>query len=225
MSVDGTTGPLDIIERDPLEGYPEGLRRMIGLYPAIVGWANGTWYQRRAYAAVCRGDYDPIMSRDGLSLYMLRTWLSKAIRNEKDKILAEDSVLLHFIRRPDDDLSLHDHPWDFVSDLICGGYTEEYPPPSWPGKIAGLGPPFKSNYQNPPAYRSEGEQIEHKAADLHRIASIQPPNGSGKPPEVWTMVTTGKEIRTWGFHAEGQIWRSRVDYFKWLDSQATKATP
>lgn len=34
-------------------------------------------------------------------------------------------VYLHAIRLPDTDRHLHDHPWDFASVVLAGGYTEE----------------------------------------------------------------------------------------------------
>lgn len=83
------------------------------------------------------------------------------------------TVRLHHILRSDNAQSLHDHPWDFYSFLLTGGYLEVTP---------------------------EGERwwprfsvVHHKAEDLHRLIVARP---------LWTLVVTGPLRRKWGFQTD-----------------------
>lgn len=60
----------------------------------------------------------------------------RVIRNEcGDPYLVRISLIelfgfalkLHVILRSDDDRALHDHPWSFVTLMLCGGYWEHSP--------------------------------------------------------------------------------------------------
>lgn len=104
-------------------------------------------------------------------------------------------VYLHHIFRSDEDLELHDHPWNFVSIVLWNGYWEvcsmsEFPgTPDWPKRIGA------------------GSIVRHRARDAHRLVLERP---------AWTLVfVTGKE-RVWGFYGgeEGvKEWMSYSDFF------------
>lgn len=83
-------------------------------------------------------------------------------------------IRFHHILGSDPGPWLHDHPWDFVSVLIQGGYTE----------ITEQG---QVRYDAPCV-------IQRKAETPHRLIVDHP---------VWTYVVTGRLRRTWGFHAAG----------------------
>ena len=90
-------------------------------------------------------------------------------------------VYLHEIHRADDDRDKHDHPWNFLSLLLTGGYVEEYKGRMkwrWPLSVA-----------------------RRRAEDAHRIAYVT------QTPKTRTLVFVGKRRREWGFHTKaGWTW-------------------
>jgi len=78
-------------------------------------------------------------------------------------------VLLHRIYRPDRQRDLHDHPWDFLSLILCGAYVENTPD--------GLRERWWWNWK--------------RAEDRHSIRAVN------RSP-VWTLVFCGRKRRTWG---------------------------
>jgi hypothetical protein len=130
------------------------------------------------------------MLRCWLQGWRLKPGLCPAGKREAD---TSKAVLLHHLFRADADRELHDHPWDFTSEILAGAYTEALPPLGWqPGST--LGPCPDGRF----AAWSADDRIEHKATDLHRIHNI----ASG----TWTLVTTGPYLRPWGFHAWNRPW-------------------
>lgn len=81
-------------------------------------------------------------------------------------------VYLHHIVQPDPDRDLHDHPWDFVSVVLRGGYTEELP---------------RCRTRHWPA----GTMHRMRAEDMHRICY--------GAPSTWTLLLVGRRRREWGF--------------------------
>lgn len=85
------------------------------------------------------------------------------------------SVRLHHWLGPDDGRAFHDHPWWFVTLVLRGGYTDKSP---------------------------EGEEhlragaVKYRPA-LHRHTVV--PDAGG----CWTIIVTGKRMRSWGFWANG----------------------
>ncbi|MCB1644624.1 MAG: hypothetical protein KDI36_04185 [Pseudomonadales bacterium] len=82
---------------------------------------------------------------------------------------------LHHILSGDEPV-FHDHPWDFRSLILSGGYTEMTP--------------------EGPVERNPGDVYDKTATDLHYIATVK--------PDTWTMIFTGPTIRDWGFQIDGQ---------------------
>ncbi len=89
---------------------------------------------------------------------------------------------IHHIMRSDKDVP-HDHPWDFTSYILAGGYQEQ----------------TKNGIWNRPV----GTILHRKAADAHRI--ILPPGQT-----AITICFTGQWQRDWGFHCpKGWVdWRT-----------------
>ena len=112
------------------------------------------------------------------SLYLRRYFIFRTERFPNNRIF------LHFIARDDDDRDLHDHPWDFSSFILKGGYKEYLPG----GEKRLL---FDFDFVRNPA--------EH----THRVELHD-----GEP--AWTLVHAGKARRIWGFHTkDGWVdWRS-----------------
>jgi hypothetical protein len=93
----------------------------------------------------------------------------------------ELSVRYHEIVQSDDARVMHDHPWDFVSVLLAGSYLE-------------VTPAGERCY-------AAGDVVVRRAEDAHRLEVLDGP--------VWTLVSTTKPLRRWGFYTpEGWVhWR------------------
>lgn len=109
------------------------------------------------------------------------------------------TIRLHHIMRSDDDRHLHDHPFDFTSFLLSGGYTETTPPETLFSEadrhIAGRWPK-KSRFW--PRFSI----VKKRAEDLHSLTLERP---------VWTLVFAGPKRRDWGFATE-RGWVSNHHY-------------
>lgn len=89
------------------------------------------------------------------------------------KIKRLGSIRVHEILRSDLDRHLHDHPFDFVSLILSGGYEEVTP---------------EGRFQRKP-----GQILFRRAEDLHRLVLTKP---------AWTFVITTPWRRPWGFMTE-----------------------
>jgi hypothetical protein len=164
------------------------------------------WWKQTAALCLAQGRAQIIPGRRGDDVYLLRCWLSTpreaATEAHVDGARWEsgNALLLHHFLRPDDDGALHDHPWGFISDILCGEYIERRPlppedlrlekrrqNPGEPGPAA-----FYDELHNAP------EQLVRKANDLHSIIRVQ--------PDTWTLVRTGRRVRDWGFHPTDRPW-------------------
>jgi hypothetical protein len=108
------------------------------------------------------------------------------------------TVRLHNILRSDEDRHLHDHPFDFTSFLLSGGYTETTPcdPCRGTGGVGQLedGLPercdvcrgFGRRYINWPRFSI----VRKKAQDLHCLALGGP---------VWTLVFAARSAASGAF--------------------------
>lgn len=82
---------------------------------------------------------------------------------------------LHHIMRSDNDRHFHDHPFDFTSFILRGGYVEYTP-------------------GNPLRVCLPGSIVNRRAEDLHYLKLIG--------DSAWTFVVTSPYYREWGFHTE-----------------------
>jgi len=89
---------------------------------------------------------------------------------------------LHNILAADEPI-LHDHPWDFRSMILMGGYVEVTPQGEF--------------------HRQAGDVYNKKATDLHYIRYVE--------PNTWTMVFTEETVRNWGFMLDGK-WIDHEDF-------------
>lgn len=102
------------------------------------------------------------------------------------KILDSDflNIRVHHIVRRDEDRHLHDHPWNWASLVLRGGYIEELP--------AELRPTFSGDKEVTWfRVRLAGSFCLRRALDRHRIASVR--------PGTYTLFITGPKINWWGF--------------------------
>jgi hypothetical protein len=95
------------------------------------------------------------------------------------------AVMLHWIRRPDPQPHLHDHPVSFASILLRGGYEE----------ATTSGPRRKSRVSL------------KRAVDRHRITSVE--------PGTLTLVLAGPVVRAWGHWVNDEWipWRTYQETF------------
>lgn len=96
---------------------------------------------------------------------------------------------IHNIRLPDEGRDMHDHPWDFTSWILKGGYTEEV--------LQSEGTTTWTDVRR----HTQGERIENTAYHAHRIEFVH--RRPDTPGSAWTLVNTGPARRVWGFFTKG----------------------
>lgn len=122
--------------------------------------------RRRGYELVGRSSPDYIIRPLGGEPYLYRWHVIP-----RNKIGA--NIYLHVQVASDPVRPLHDHPWDFQSVILSGGYDEHLPI----GRVI----------------RSPGDVIHHRATDQHRLEL--PPGAAYS----MSLFTTGPVRREWGF--------------------------
>lgn len=112
--------------------------------------------------------------RFGDDLYLRRFFLTDRAEPER--------VFLHRIYRSDRDRHLHDHPFNFSTLILSGGYTE-----------------YVNTDPDPTGARVEpnlvrvgkpGMAFRNKAEHVHRLELTTP---------AWTILLVGQARRKWGF--------------------------
>jgi hypothetical protein len=107
------------------------------------------------------------------------------------------SIRLHHWLAPDDDRAPHDHPWNFTTFVLLGGYTDESTKPCDSncgpvGHVGGCAAKFKTReHLRAPAIR------RREAAHQHTV--FPDPDGA------WTIIVTGPKVRSWGFWVKGKF--------------------
>lgn len=107
-------------------------------------------------------------------LYLVRYYL--------DGRGTDQQRFVHHIIRPDAGRELHDHPWDFTTRILMGGYVED-------------ARDYAAGSRTPHLFvRKGGDVISHAAEYAHRIEKVR--------PSTWTLVTAGAARRVWGFWSD-----------------------
>lgn len=96
-------------------------------------------------------------------------------------------IKIHHIHTDDPGRDLHDHPWDFTSYILHGGYVEETLT-NGVDLRAGIS---RKHYGH--TWKPWRRWIRHKAQDFHRLTHLA---------GTWTLVFTGRRFREWGFLTE-----------------------
>lgn len=106
-----------------------------------------------------------------------------------------------FLRSDRDDM--HDHPWDFVTYLVRGGYREQ----RWQDGL--VTETRRSNYPLTEFAGMSGEMERHlkrrnrfvfrKATDQHKVLVYQTLTEAQKADAALTICITGPTRRVWGF--------------------------
>lgn len=110
--------------------------------------------------------------RSHLGAYM-RRWIARC---------PAGTLRLHNIQQSDEGRDLHDHPFDFTSLILKGGYVEHRPDCLCDKFVPSL-PPCR--------FYGPGSVVRRRAEDLHRLELVNGP--------AWTLVLTGPYHRMWGF--------------------------
>ena len=115
------------------------------------------------------------------------------------------NVYVHKFCRSDDDRALHDHPWWFASVMLKGGYVEI---------SQQSGEKSQSTFRCAPEYRSLGLDRSivlprrmfafRPATFRHRVALFAESEYSNREVPCWTLIATGRRVRTWGFWCRKQ---------------------
>lgn len=95
------------------------------------------------------------------------------------------SIYIHNIYKHDEDLHLHDHPWNYFSFILKGSYVEE----TIKGKTL----------------MSFGRLTKKDATDFHKISTVIKP--------TTTLFIIGKRKREWGYNVDGK-WVDNITYRK-----------
>jgi hypothetical protein len=98
---------------------------------------------------------------DYMSRWVIELWDGRSLR-------------LHHIKQSDKARSLHDHPWEYWSFLLTGGYTEH----------TAMGSTYLPRFS----------LVRRYAEQTHRLELTDGP--------VWTLVWTGPKRKPWGFIVE-----------------------
>ncbi len=117
-------------------------------------------------------------------------------------------IRVHKILRSDDRTHYHDHPFDFVSFILKGGYVEysgttvQSPPDREAIASITITPKITLKRTYLP-----GSIVRRRAEDLHALELLDGP--------AWTLVFAGPIRREWGFEtSDGWIEASKYDDWK-----------
>lgn len=138
---------------------------------------------------------DIVKDIDGRPSLYLRRWFllgwSPMSKNQAPK----PGIYLHQFCRSDDDRDPHDHPWDFTTIVLKGGYVDETWHADHEGGRAVVG------YEPCGPFSVRRRKAEH----LHRV-QLMPGRTS------WSLLFIAPKRRSWGFHTPTG-WQSWRDYF------------
>lgn len=99
-------------------------------------------------------------------------------------------IYLHHIIRSDYERACHDHPWDFTSLILTGGYREHLATVThWDTGLEKVSLTHRD--------KRAGNIVSHRATDLHRLELKKP---------MWTLVFSGEKKRLWGFQTTDKGW-------------------
>ena len=136
-----------------------------------------------------------IYDRNHKKEYLIRYYLF--LRNRKNFPF---NITLHKILKSDVD-DLHDHPWNYATLILKGGYYEWLPVKSLEGNIVG----------SSPVWRGPGHFRKSKATDLHRLELQRDKDGNEIP--CWSLFIMGKQQQEWGFI------KARQGRYTWIHNE------
>lgn len=139
-----------------------------------------------------------ITDRDSNEPYLVRFYVFL-----KDRKKFPFNVTLHKVLKSDEP-TLHDHPWNYATFIIKGGYNEFVPVYSKEGKVVGA----QAVWRGPGHFRVRGSD------DLHWLELKKDADGNEIP--CWSLFFMGKKAKEWGFmrfvKTQGYRWIHNKDY-------------
>lgn len=142
-----------------------------------------------------------------IKYYFNKLFLIKEIKSQKGELHFQRyriietkwfNIYIHYIAKSDEDEHMHDHPWDFISFILRGGYYEDSIQAFWQTKDT----IDKIEYES--IVVCALEYIKRQANIFHKITLIKP---------TWTLVFTGPRKRTWGYFVDHK-WIDNITYRK-----------
>jgi hypothetical protein len=131
--------------------------------------------------------------------YMMRYYLfHKSKMKDKEKPYGWNAFL-HDIRGSDEPF-YHDHPWDYTTVILSGGYWEHTPVLLADGTVIG----DRKTFYGP------GSVLRRKANHFHYLE--RGPNGS-----TWTLFMHSKRLQEWGFLPFGES--MKVSHSVWTEQR------
>lgn len=105
------------------------------------------------------------------------------------------NVYLHHFIRSDYDRHLHDHPWNFATLLLTGGYYEHVPAQTCIAADGSIAPNavIDLDTQTARVWRRRFSLLRRPATWRHWVEIVVP---------VWTLVFVSVRRREWGFWTE-----------------------
>jgi hypothetical protein len=116
-----------------------------------------------------------ITERNSTEPYLIRFYVFL-----KDRKNFPFNITLHKVLKSDEP-TLHDHPWNYSTLILKGGYYENTPE----GRF----------------WRGPGHFRFRKASDLHWLELPRDENGNEIP--CWSLFYMGKKAQEWGFLKDG----------------------
>lgn len=111
------------------------------------------------------------------------------------------NIFIHQFLRSDRD-DLHDHPWNFVTYLVSGSYTENRFNPKT-GKVEAtrrINAPYDDYMQK--VHLKQNTLVYRRATDQHQVVVDQDLKEKDKDKAALTLFISGPTKREWGFIKE-----------------------
>lgn len=110
----------------------------------------------------------------------------------KDRTWFPFNIFLHKFLKSDPDV-IHDHPWNYITIIVKGGYWEYVLTYDERGHING----------ETKVWRGAGHMRRCHAESYHRI-EVEP------GVDCWTIFIPGKKRREWGFLEHNSTWSNLI---------------
>jgi hypothetical protein len=117
------------------------------------------------------------------------------------------SIFIHRFMRSDEPVP-HDHPWNFLTYVISGGYTEQLFDRSKPTRSRGT---FKKYWTQRTIQRAPGSIRYRSANAIHFVQTDRKYSLEEIEKAPYTICLLGPRVKEWGF------WTSDTTYVDWRE--------
>lgn len=162
-------------------------------------------------------------------LLSLQKWMTAGTRRILENRMAElhqriyprFGIRIHRILSSDE-RTFHDHPWNYTTVILRGGYTEHTPVGFQPHQVETTtqydGHDPITYTQSTAIYHGQGSILRRRASSWHYLTLE---NGT----ETWTLFAVGRKRQRWGFLVDGLQKVPYPIYFKRRALKHQKVTP